>query len=718
MNGIAAGTEGQGAAVRGAGWRPWAALGPLQALAAQRGRLLPWAPVCLGAGIGLYFHLPAEPGPAAVLAAAGILLLALALRRRGGDLAWAPASAVALVAAGFLLMLLRAHSVAAPVLPFRYYGPVEGRIVEIDRSFSDALRLTLDRVALSNVDPDRTPARVRIALHGDPAGTALSPGKTVMLTAHLAPPDGPVAPGGFDFQRLAWFSRLGAVGYTRSPVMALAPADPGDWRLMAFRLRMDLSERMQAGMGGGQAAALSAAFMTGDRSGIDAETNEAMRASNLSHLISISGLHMGLITGFIFATLRFAIALVPPLALRLDARKIAAAVAMLAATFYLALAGPDVATRRAYIMAVVMMLSVLADRRAISLRSVAISALIVLGLEPESLIEPGFQMSFAATVALVWVFGLWPGWRMKLPPPLRPAAAALLTSLAAGMATAPVAAAHFNRIAEYGLVANLLATPLMGLVVMPAGVVALLLLPFGLAGPALWAMRRGTEAVLAIADWIAGWDGAVMVVPTPVPLVLPFGMLGLLAAALAPGRLPRLTGGLVAALAFVAWAGAARPPVLIAGDAGLVGVMTPLGRALSKPAGAGFVAKNWLEDDGDAASQEAAAARPGFAGSKGDRRMAVAGRSLIHLTGKTAADRMTPLCRDGALIVLAGDWPGLPPGACRVIDRSRLRQTGALALYPSPDGDWAEVSARDVSGRRLWNAALGRRRAAKPAADQ
>ena len=681
---------------------------PLAGLAAKRGALLVWAPVCLGAGIGGYFLLRTEPGALAAVAAGAMLAAALGLRRVGGELGWAPANAAALVAGGFLLMMLRAHLVAAPVLAYRYYGPVEGRIVEIDRSFSDALRITLDRVVLGDIEARATPQRVRIALHGEGAGTPLAPGKTVMLSANLAPPDGPVSPGGFDFQRLAWFSRLGAVGYSRTPVVAVAPPDPGDWRLLAFRLRMALSAQMRAGMGGGQAAALSAAFMTGDRSAIDAATNEAMRASNLSHLISISGLHMGLITGFVFAALRFGIALVPPLALRIDARKIAALVAALAATFYLALAGPDVATRRAYVMALVMMLAVLADRRALTLRSVAISALIVLAFEPESVIEPGFQMSFSATVALIWAAGATAGWQGRVPRWLRPATMAVVASLAAGLATAPVAAAHFNRIAEYGLIANLLVTPVMGLVVMPAGALALLSMPFGLAGPVLWAMRLGTEAVLAIAGWVAGWEGAVVTVPTPAPAVLPLGMVGLMVAGLGPGRGVRIGAGALAAAAFLIWATDARPPVLVASDGGLVGVVTQAGRALSKPKGGGFVARSWLEDDGDAATQEEAAARPGFSGPKGERRMTVAGRSVIHLTGKTAAERMPPLCRDGALIVLAADWPAGPPGDCDVLDRTRLRATGAVAFFPLPEG-WIRVTAREVAGTRLWNARPQRR---------
>jgi competence protein ComEC len=603
----------------------------LDALLAARGALMPWAAVMFAAGIGGYFALPVEPGgvPLALLGGGLAVLLLAALR--GPERAIVPCLGLALVGAGLLSASLRAHLVAAPVLGFRYYGPVEGRIIDIDRSYSDRIRLTLDRVRLEDVTRSRTPARVRIALHGDQAGFRPEPGMTVMLTGHLAPPDGPVEPGGFDFQRLAWFQRLGAVGYTRTPVMVLARAEGGG-ALLAFRARMALSAAMQQRMEG-QAGAFAAALMTGDRSGVDAATNEALRASNLSHMISISGLHMGLLAGFVLGLVRYGIALVPPAANRWNAKKIAAGAALLAATAYMILAGPDVATRRAYIMVTVMLIAVLADRRAVTLRSVAIAAIICLALEPESLIEPGFQMSFAATAALVVGFDLWTRVQNRVPAFLRPAAAMVVSSLIAGAATAPFAAAHFNRIAEYGLLANLLAVPVMGLVVMPAGVMAALLAPLGLAGIALWAMERGCALVLWIGERIAALEGSVRLVPAPPGSVLPIlGLAGALILAARPAGL-RLAGLAALILAAAVWASADRPDLLVSGDGTLAGLMTPAGRALSKPKGAGFVADNWLENDGDVADQITASARPGFTGTAKDRAAWVGSSQVLIFAG-------------------------------------------------------------------------------------
>lgn len=668
-------------------------------LAALRGTLLPWAPVCLSIGIGAYFALPAGPSPLLTIALVSFAVGAATLALRGPERAQVPAIALGLTVLGFLLADFRTHQVGAPVLSFRYYGPVSGRIFDIDRSFSDQVRLTLDEVVLDDTTRERTPAQVRIALHGDQMGFRPEPGLRVMLTAHLSPPDGPVAPGGFDFQRLAWFSRIGGVGYTRSPVMVYGDADSGPG-LLAFRLRMMLSGAMQARMEG-QAGAFAAALMTGDRSGVTAATNEILRASNLSHMISISGLHMGLLTGFVFALCRYGMALWAAFALRFDTRKIAAWIALLAATFYMVLAGPDVATRRSFIMAAVMLAAVLTDRRAISLRSVALAALICLFLEPESLVEPGFQMSFGATAALVVGFEQWTKVQIWVPPVLRPAAVMVLSSLIAGTATAPIAAAHFNRIAEYGLLANLLAVPVMGIFVMPMGVIAGILAPVGLAGPALWVMQKGCALILAIADGVAALDGAVMAVPSPPGPVLP--LLGLAGSVLLLARSARIggmaLGGLLLALGL--WAGAERPLLLISADGTLVGLMTAEGRALSKEKGGGFIAKSWLEDDGDVADQIAAAARPGFRGTKGDLTAQVAGRTLRVFAGKGSAARAAGSCRGGALVVLSEDWAG-PPGDCLLFDRRALGASGAVAIHARA-GALVLVGARESAGQRPWN---------------
>ncbi|MBV2361151.1 ComEC family competence protein [Thalassococcus sp. CAU 1522] len=674
----------------------------LRALAAilpdQRGFLFPWAPVCLACGIGFYFALRVEPPVAALWLAAlsGAALVGLGLRANA--VAGPLLIAAGLVAAGLALAGARSHTVAGPLLDFRYYGPIQGRVVGIDRSASDAVRLTLDWVVLDRMAPADTPARVRVALHGQQGYADPAPGATVILTGHLSAPGGAAEPGGFDFRRHAWFLRLGAVGYTRTPVLLLEPPQGGQW---VFRARMWLSERVKRTLPG-ETGAFAAAVMTGDRSGMGQATLDQLRDTNLAHLIAISGLHMGLLAGTVFAALRLGLLLIPAVRLTWPVKKLAAAGALLAAAGYLALSGGNVATERAFVMAAVALLAVMLDRRALSLRAVALAALIILSLRPEALLGPGFQMSFAATTALVAVFealsradGL-----QRAPRWLRPVLSLVISSAVAGAATAPIAMAHFNQVAHYGLLANLVSVPVMGAVVVPMAVLSAVLLPLGLDWIALWIMGLGLDWILAVAHHVAQWDGAVGAVVAPGPAVLPLIAAAGLIAAIWRGR-GRAAAALPLAVAAGLWMSAERPALLVAEDGGLVGILTPEGRALSRDRGSGFVAGIWLENDGQGGDQAGAAAR--WPGQNADRiaRASLGGVEIVHLQGKRAAAAFAG-CTPGAIVVATVDLPAMT--GCTVFDPKTLRATGAVAFWDNKGAlRFDSVTAR--SGQRLWHGA-------------
>ncbi|MEO0371444.1 MAG: ComEC/Rec2 family competence protein [Pseudomonadota bacterium] len=655
----------------------------------QRGHLFHWSPVFFGTGVAVYFALKSEPSGTFFLclcAAALVMAAALILWRS----LWAPLVwAILLFSLGIGAAGLRAHGVAGPVLDWRYYGAVEGRIVGMDRSASDAVRLTLDRVVLANVRPHKTPTRARVSLHGQQGFTDLRPGARVMMTAHLSPPSGPVEPGGFDFQRHSWFLGLGAVGYTRTPVLTLAAPAGGQWQ---FKARMALSARVQEKLPG-EAGGFAAAIMAGDRSGIAQDTLFNLRVSNLAHLLAISGLHMALLTGFVFSALRLGLAAVPRVGLRVPAKKVSAIGALIAGAGYLALSGGNVATERAFIMVAVMFCAILVDRRALSLRSVAIAALIVLAMRPEALLGPGFQMSFAATTALVFVFNVVRDYDLSIGPRwMQPVLGVLLSSLVAGLATAPIAAAHFNQFAHYGLIANLLSVPLMGVLVMPAAVLAACFMPLGLDVIPLWVMGIGLDWILSVANWTAGLDGARGMVASPGPYVLPLIALGALFVILWQGRL-RVIGVLPFAVGLLLWSGTDRPDVLIADTGGLIGVMTPEGRALNRDRGAGFVALNWLENDGDKASQEGAHSRWAQSGDAWP---------IIALRGQKAADGVTGCNGAKWLVMNKNPASVLQFDGCQILTPASLQKTGAIALY-ARDGALEPVTARQITGTRLWN---------------
>jgi competence protein ComEC len=659
--------------------------------ALQAGRLALWMPVWFSCGIGLYFALRFEPGVSLYALAACIVL--------GGGLhgflrpaSAAPSLALALAATGFLDAGWSAHRIAAPVLGFRYHGPVSGTVSVVDLSASGLVRITLRDAALSRVDPAKTPRQVRISLSSVPR-VPPAPGQRLMLTATLSPPAGPVEPGGFDFSRHAWFLGLGAIGYARAPPLEFAPPDRGlVARVAVIRHRAAEAIRIRLP---GDTGAVAAAILTGDRSAVQPNIVDSLRASNLAHLLAISGLHMGLLTGFVFAVLRYALASAPSLALRFPIKKWAAGGAFLAASAYLVLSGTNVATQRAWVMVAVMLLAVILDRRAVTLRAVAVAAMIVLALRPVSLVEPGFQMSFAATTALVATFGILRDRRWFILPttPARRVAgwavALVLSSLVAGLATAPVAAFHFNRLAVYGLWANLASVPVMGLVVMPAALTAILAETVSAGGPFWMIAGTGLDWILNVAATVAAWEGAVLHVRRPETMVLALIASGGVFLAILRGGL-RMAGLIPLIVGFTVWSGADRPDLLISADGRLVGLMTERGRWLSKDKAAGFVAASWLENDGDGADQAAAALRLG-------QGKAVLGGLPVLVDSRPSAQLGCP----PRSIVITAAVP-VPSGPCIAIGRAELERNGSHALSIRKDGIHV-TSAREVIGARLWS---------------
>ncbi|PTX55917.1 competence protein ComEC [Litoreibacter ponti] len=682
-----------------------AALGRVSgALGRQQGHLFAWTPVCLGTGVGLYFALPVEPPLAALIAMAlGLGITWTILRVLGvhrGTWASIVLWALTLIALGTSLASLRTSHVAAPVLSYRYYGPIEGRVVAIDRSASEKMRLTLDQVRLDRVPLERRPLRVRVSLHGPEVISDIRPGDTVMTTGHLGPPSGPVEPGGFDFQRHLWFKQLGALGYTRNPVLRSGSWVDAPWSfpIWLYAKRLDIADAIKSRMGGTEGP-FAAAILTGHRADLDAEAVEVLRASNLAHLLAISGLHMGLITGAVFALVRLCLSLIPPVALRVEARKLAAVAAFAAAFVYLGVSGASIATQRAFIMVSVMLLALCLDRPALSLRAVAIAALIVLVFTPEALIGPGFQMSFAATVALVAVFaavrdfGLFSG----LPRWARGTASLVLSSFIAGLATAPIAAAHFNQIAQYGLLANVLSVPVMGLVVMPGALVAGLLSAVGLEWIGLEVMRLGLAWILGVAHFVAGLGGSTSAVVAPGPMVLPLVTLGGLMLCLWQGA-GRVAGVVPVLLSFALWAQTERPAVLISETGRLLGVMQDGVRVLNKPKGDGFAARVWLENDGDPVDQVQAAARADLSPNQVD--LEVGPLRLIMDARNPEKIDVSRLCRADAYLLLPRVETPLPDG-CLGWTAGDLIKDGAIALHIEDRGVRV-VTSRALQGQRMW----------------
>ncbi len=687
-------------------------------------RMALWLPVLMGIGIWAYFALDREPDPRwCWLAAPPLAALLSGTARQGGMAAMAAAAALSALSGGFALAVWSTQRAAAPVLPAPVQETVEGRVRELTRARSGAPRVLLDDVTVYGLDPGATPVRVRVTLLAADRDHAPRPGTRIRVFARLSPPGEPVEPGAFDFRLRAYFDRIGAVGYARGPALTIesrAAAGPLDRAAMWLaERRVRISDALVAALPGRQGA-FAAALVAGDRSHIAEADNESLRISSLAHLLSISGLHIGLLTGLVYAAVRLVLATLPRRISGVRARKAAALLALAAGAGYLALSGAEVATRRAFVMAAVAFTAVLLDRPAITLRGLAFAAAVVLAIRPVSLLDAGFQMSFAATAALVGGYEGLRRWRQAR----RAEGAAdgrragrgigrraglylaglLFTSLLAGGATAPYAAYHFNRVSPYGLAANLAAVPAMGAVIAPAAVAAGLLAPAGLAGPPLHVMGAGIEFVMQVSDTVAALPGASRPVREAPGVVLGLVTLGGLWLVLWQGRV-RIAGAAAVVAALGLWdGGPPRPDVLVAPGGRLVGVMGPEGRALDHARAQSFAAESWLRRDGDGATQKDAAARTGLTRGKGWAAAVLSNgwRLEVRHDRQPPADVLAKLCRPRTVLVVRHGAP--QAGPCRYFGRDDLARMGALAIWADGDGLRLEA-ARDPGRDRPWSPA-------------
>lgn len=676
-----------------------------------------WTPVLLGLGVQIYFWLKVEPPYwfFAVSLAAPLLFFASLWRRMARY--WLIGFMVMLVALGFSLAGLRAHIVAAPVVQTSLDATVEGRIAALTRSQTGRPRLVLEDVVVFGLTDAETPSRAQITLLGRDELTGLVPGVRVSVFAQIGPPGSPAEPGGFDYRRTAWFEGLGAVGFARGPAaIIVAPGRPNIVSRMWLQVaiwRSSLADGIRARLPG-EEGAFAAAVIVGDRAGVSKDSTQALRDSNLAHLLAISGLHMGLATALLFGASRLLLALLPIPARRWRIKAIAAGIALAGAFAYLVLSGMSIATQRAFIMVAVALIAIMLNRPPITLRALAVAALIILAFRPESLMHVGFQMSFAATAAIIAGFDWarqrgWSGWAQDGGVGRRIfvyVAALAATSLLAGLATAPFAAFHFNRAANYGLIANLAAVPIMGFWVAPSALIAGALAPIGLEGWALAAMGKGITAIMTVARFVAGLDGAIRPIAATAPIVLTLITLGGLALCLGRIWMRGLGAGLVGA-GLIAWLLVdVRPTLLVAPEGRLIGVRTDDGRVIDHPRAERYVASQWLKRDGDLADQEVAAERVGLGRgySGGEATLPNGWRVMNVIKRRPDLARLSDLCQPKTVLI-APHVTNEIAGPCIFLYGDDLKEAGALAISAVGD-DVDIVTAAQKAGRRLWTGYL------------
>ncbi len=686
----------------------------------QQNRLILWIPVAFSLGIVLYFSLMLEPP---LIVSGFVSLIGAALwgcvwplreKKPYGYLFWLVCGFVFLFASGFAAAHFRTHAMQAPVL-VNETGPVdvEGVVTDIERlGPGEGSRLILEEIVIERVAADETPEKVRITVRKD---QGISVGERIRVLAELSPPSAPIAPGAFDFQRYSYFRKLGGIGFAyRAPEILDREAGDSSGHFLE-KTRRKIVQRVERSVDYPQAGIMSA-LMTGERGSISEEDWEAMRGAGLAHMLAISGLHVGLVAGVVFFCVRFLLALFPAFALRWPIKKISAFIALIAASYYMLLVGATVPTQRALLMTGVVLIAVMLDRSPVSLRLVALAALAILLVAPDSLMSASFQMSFAAVSALVCFYDFlrpyWSSWYRNAGWFRRAALYVLgvcATTLVASLATAPFSLFHFQNLAVFGLLANLIAVPLMAFVIMPMAVFTYPAALIGLDGLVLQMMGLGVSWVLDIAHWVAGLDGAVLRMPALPGSCLAFVISGSLFLFLWKGWF-RLAG-LVPVLIGLMLVGSHRPPdILVSPDSSLVAVRTGSGELVfSSLVKERFIREGWLRLNGQPEDAKQKWPKEGWAhgircGEHGCRherdgiRIAFPASPYAHAEDCLWAD-----------IVVAGD--PVDKKACHarvIIDRFDSWRNGAYALWLEAGDIYVEHAAQK-RGDRPWTDTKGRR---------
>ena len=415
---------------------------------------------------------------------------------------------------------------------------------------------------------------VRVNLDNANDRPELVEGAVVRLRARLVPPAPPMLPGGYDFARAAWFSGIAATGSVLGPVTVI---DPGQQDSALRRLQRSLSHHVRENLQGSPGA-IAAAFASGDRGAIATEDEDALRDAGLTHLLSISGLHVSAVIGAAYFIALRLLALFPWLALRMRVPIMAAGAGALAGIGYTLLTGAEVPTIRSCIAAVLVMLALVLGREPLSMRMIAVAALLVLLVWPEAVVSPGFQMSFASVIAIVALHSaapmrvynapreepLWARWSRQL-------ALLLLTGVVIELALMPIALFHFHRAGIYGALANVIAIPLTTLASMPLIALALVFDAVGAGAPFWWLAGKSLELLLALAHWTAAMPGAVTMLPAMGKGAFALFVFGGLWLALWRGRV-RLAGLVPALIGLVLLSQVRAPDLLVSGDGRHVGI--------------------------------------------------------------------------------------------------------------------------------------------------
>lgn len=655
--------------------------------------------IAFGIGIATYFAWPTEPNVIVSLLSVGIVTI-FASRL---SYPWAGIVAIfAVLLFGFAWSTAHTQLMSPNPVAFEQRMTVNGWVLRVETG-GRMRRLSIEVASVDPIPKTGVPSKVRIRVGRN--FSDLQVGEGIRVDAVIGPMPGPAVPHGYDPGRRAFFDGLAGTGFAISDAQSF---EPDLSRLDKVKANVALTRHRIADRvlkaSPEATAGLQAALLTGIRDNIPDEQTDNLRASGLAHILAISGLHMGMVAFGVYVVASMLLAAIQRLSRGRDVRKIAAMIGILAATVYLLLSGASVATQRAYIMVTIVFLAVILDRRVLSLRSVAVAALLTLIIRPEALLSVGFQMSFSAVAAMVVIFRAWQDYRPRrrnqgLRDRITSFYGSLFgTSLIAGFATGGFALLHFGRIAQYGLLANMAAMTVFP-VVMALGILSLIVMPVGAEALPLLVMSKAISFMLVVADWVSGLPGAVGTVKASQPWVIALYGFGFACACF--GTLRSAAVGILTMLtAFAFWALSPTYDLRINED-GRVSLLTDSGGVTTSlradrygrdqfARASGLPAVEWTDYRDVLAQCDVLACRFTVMGST---------ISVIE-----EPSEVPEACTDSDLVILPSRRAGpVAKRACEalLIDSESLRQSGGLHLRLGEPIRLTPISS-DIRGKRPW----------------
>ncbi len=476
-----------------------------------------WLVIGFGIGCAIVFSFPLKLIHMIAIGGAAITLLLshLIFLRKLYLIKWLSLF-ILMIAFGSLYSQLYIQKTTHPILheeigPTRIFGTVD----KFTKVGPNQYRFILKNVSVPELNEKKLPFKIRLN-YRTKRDADFKPNDRILAFSKIYPIAPPSYPGGFAFQKFLYFKKIGATGYIMGNARTVKSKNKplSDFASSKFR------EKIQAIMKphlSPSSYEIAAALFTGERNQIAPEIMDNIRHSGLAHLLAISGLHVGLVAGLALFVMRYSLAAIPNFGLFFPIKKFAALGAILATGLYVYIVDAPVSAQRALVMIWLLLFSFIINRNTLTLRFIAIAALIVLLFAPYSVLDAGFQMSFAAVTALVAFYENYSN-EMLMHESLFSRIkfyfwGIMITSIIATFATLSFTIYHFHQFIPLGVISNLIAIPITAFIIMPLGVLAIILSPIHFEFIPLKLLDWGIQIILKTADLFANSPFSVIHIP-------------------------------------------------------------------------------------------------------------------------------------------------------------------------------------------------------------